>query len=452
MICHFVASFGVHLTFFGSTFSPFLTFFLFTSHTICKSPFVSNVVLLARTTSVVFFIFAFSKTWSYAAPRLVHFGGPGWLAASHQGAAPEVREVASKDSSIPSEAGTSSSSAWCAGSKGRTAFAKVATDTGLRVSPDIARAAAQEKREGVGSDDRLGGASSGCAPCRIEEGVRCSGGATSRRPNRTVRVIHLAFAETFDRAREATCDRGGALARSQGQVGEVAVRGRAGPRCTFGHNQRRRRVGTVACPSSRVATCRTRQRVCSIHRRPTSEETPREGRFCPHVCRGCRPLVKVQATGDGGRNLMWRSVRRRKVGFGHGRGGSPVADLDPTSIHIGQPHMSVQSLLDVVDGGRLLGLRELVPRNPLLCCQSRCGMRGARSHPGPLLSDNVRGSRDSGYGLRGVSVGEASHPGPSQSQLSTRGERTQSNRFMIFREDSTVPASTGAVHRVQMNE
>ena len=31
------------------------------------------------------------------------------------------------------------------GSKGRTAFAKLATDPGLRVSPDIARAAAQEK-------------------------------------------------------------------------------------------------------------------------------------------------------------------------------------------------------------------------------------------------------------------------------------------------------------------
>ena len=159
---------------------------------------------------------------------------------------------------------------------------------------------------------------------------------------------------------------------------------------------------------------------------------------------------KVQATGDGGRNLMWQPVRRRKVGFGHGRGGSPVADVDPTSI-VGQPHMSVQPLQEVVDGGRLLSLRELALRNPLLR-QSRCGMRGARSHPGPLLSDNVGGSRDSGYGLRGVRVGEASHPGPSQSQLSARGERTQSNRFMIFREDSTVPASTGAVHRVQMSK
>ena len=41
----------------------------------------------------------------------------------------------------------------------------------------------------------------------------------------------------------------------------------------------------------------------------------------------------------------------------------------------------------------------------------------------------------------------ARHP----TQVLHRASCLQSNRFMIFREDSTVPASTGAVHRVQMS-
>ena len=74
---------------------------------------------------------------------MVDSGGPRWVASGHQGAAPEVGEVASEDTSSASEAGTSSSSAWCA--EGHKVFAKPATDPALRVSPDVARVAAQEK-------------------------------------------------------------------------------------------------------------------------------------------------------------------------------------------------------------------------------------------------------------------------------------------------------------------
>ena len=114
--------------------------------------------------------------------RLVDSRGPRWVVAVHQGAASEVGEVASQVISNPSEAGISSSSVSFAGEQGACTLCE--TCNGARTAGHGARGSTNT-RKGFGSHDRRGGASSGCAPCRIEEGARCSGGASFRRPDRT---------------------------------------------------------------------------------------------------------------------------------------------------------------------------------------------------------------------------------------------------------------------------
>ena len=205
------------------------------------------------------FVFALGKTSRHATPRLVHDGGPGWLAPAHQRTAPQVGEVASQDTTNPSEAGTSSSSAWCAGAQGTKSSCKTcngpSTACQSRHSPSCSTGEGEEARESSGSHVRRGGASCGRPPCRVEEGSERCRGASIGRSDGAVRIFHFEIAAMVGRVGQTMCRRGRTLDRSQGSVGEVAIGGRAVSRNIVCDTECGQPVDKVACSSRGIATC-----------------------------------------------------------------------------------------------------------------------------------------------------------------------------------------------------
>lgn len=82
---------------------------------------------------------------------------------ARQRTVPQVGKVAFQDAVISSEAGTSSSSPCCAEEQGPPP-ARFATDPVLRVGPNMAQAAAQEKAQ------KMEQALEGCVLCVVKEG------------------------------------------------------------------------------------------------------------------------------------------------------------------------------------------------------------------------------------------------------------------------------------------
>ena len=157
--------------------------------------------------------------------------------------------MASQDTTSPSEAGTSSSSAWCAGEQGTKSFCKTCNGPSTARQSRPQRAAAQEKvkklEKALGNYVRRGGAkregqSAAAVPALDVQVEQCES-FTSRSQRR------------LGRAGQTTSGRGRTLERSEGPVG---IGRRAVSRSVF-CDKCRQRVDTVACPS-RGATCRNR--------------------------------------------------------------------------------------------------------------------------------------------------------------------------------------------------
>ena len=333
------------------------------------------------------------------------------------------------------------------GSKGHTVFVKPATDPVLRVSPDVARVAAQEKVRKIEKALEVMSDVEGPAVDALRAELKKAQGAAAV-PALNVQIAQCESFISRSQRRLADLEKQRAteeelLLESQDQVGEVKVRGR-GPHCTVCDNECRRRVRTVARSSGRP-----RQGVRSRKRRPTSEETSCEEDFVPMCVEDAVHWLKCRQQEMEDAHLSWQPVGRREVGFGDGQWGSPVADVDPTPVNVEQPHLSVveddfrrRRALDLLRGtSQWEGARE----SPTQWRQSRYGMRGLRigeaSHPGPWSSDNVGGSRS-----------EEELLDQFQRDLMRGTRRRVRRRVVDTVSDSemptTVPASAAAVRRV----
>ena len=189
---------------------------------ILLKPLVSSVVSFSRTTSVVFFSFALSKTWLHAEDGRLWRSQMGGFRSS--GGRIQSRRGGLGDSSSAAEA-EQFVSLVCRGARVIQFFAKPATDPALRVNPDVARVAAQEKARKIEKALEV---------MSDVEGPAVDAFRAELGPALDVQIAQCeSFVSRSQRRLTATGNRGGTLGRSQGQVGEVDVRGRAGPIAPF---------------------------------------------------------------------------------------------------------------------------------------------------------------------------------------------------------------------------
>ena len=380
-------------------------------------PFLSNVVLLSRTTRIGC-AFALCKTSHHATPRLDDDGGPRWLAPAHQRTAPEVGEVASQDTASPSEAGTSSSSAWCAGKQGTNSLCE--TCNGPSTACQSGHSPSRSTRESKE-------ASCGRAPCRVE-GSKCRGGASIARPDRAVRIIYFKIAATVDRARQSTSDRGRTLDRSQGPVGEVAIGGSALSRSIF-------------CDTADSELTRLRSQVVDLQRAAQERVSGAGPSKMPRTDRrhgwACPDMPSLMAElddwmkarqGDLQEALEFQETERvleltsklsrccRQDDGNVGQDGAMTGREDQQHHVQGSTTVATRSCswFVVVDGRSLFRvlwsrIRWGSVQHPEIHKQDG---RVRRTFASVGKSQDIVRFVSSRYGLRGVRVGEASHTGP----------------------------------------
>ena len=332
------------------------------------------------------------------------------MAAAHQGTAPEVGEVASQVTTNPSEAGTSSSSVWCA-ARGLQSLQNLQR----LVSPDIARAVAQEKARKLEKALEVMTDVEGPAVDALRAELKKVQGAAAV----PVLDVQIEQCESFialsqrwltelEKQRgteeEFLFEAKARLESLRAQAEQVRV---APSAATNAESELARLRGQV------VELQRTKQGVGCVKRRPPSEETPFEGRFRAHMRRS-PPHCRQSRYG----------LRRVRIGEASNPG--PLSSDDVGDSHPEEEFLD-QFQRDLMSGRRRRVRRRVVDTN------SDTPMEDARTDGG-----NRRPSRR-------VVLVPGSEDGTPQS-IQDRVPSTVSGSGCEI--PTTVPASSGTVRKL----
>ena len=377
----------------------------------------------------MFCSFALCKTWFHAAPRMVDSGGSGRVASGYQGAAPKVGEVAYEDSSSASEAGTSSSSAWCAGEQGPYGLCKTCNGPSVARQPrrgpsGSARESSQklEKALEVMSDVE------GPAVDALRAELKKAQGAAAV-PALNVQIAQCA--SFISRSERRLAD----LEKQRATEEELLLEAKT--RLERLRSKAEVRTAPCATTNAEDELARLRAQVVELQVAAQDRESA--------VAKGDQPVPMCVEDA-----VHWLKCRQQEMEDAISAGSQLDVARLASVIAEGavQPHLSVveddfrRRALDLLRGtSQWEGARE----NPTQWRQSRYGMRGLRigeaSHPGPWSSDNVGGCRS-----------EEKFLDQFQRDL-MRGTRRRVRRRVVDTDSdsempTTVPASGVAMRRV----